>query len=1204
MRYQKTQSAIASLIGITALPLLYAGTACAAAAFVNANPVIVGHVAQPELTNSNLLSGKENIYRGEYERGGWSGNLSCYPVSNTGLVGTTTPCWSSGTGATAKTGAQAKVDAQGFASGARNIATLDTTGKPVAFTLAADTVNLIDANHVNFIRGDRSQEAPTGTLRTRLSALGDVVHSRPYFVNDLVSPTVFYGGNDGMLHAIDATPGTGGAERWAYIPSMLVPKLNKLWASSYTHEFYVDGNIGVTNAGTTAAPQNILVGVLGAGGRGIYALDVTNLTAASDAAVASKFQWEITPTSITTKTGRIPSTSYKNLGDTFSNPTLYPVENGKSAVIVGNGYNNTGTGTATLLVIDTQTGALIREIDTGAGTPSSPNGLSTPAVVDRNSNGRADLAYAGDIDGNMWKFDMSNPNPAAWTVSKLYATSSNPATPAGQAITMMPGVATHPSGGYMVTFATGRLFTAADAKDASFHYVYGVWDGAPSANTSMINQTVQSRPYTAVAGATPVTVRVVGTTPEGATVYPNWSIGGNKGWITKLPVAGERVTGDTAFIQNGRFFFNATNPLSTFTPAGWPTNSGSGENWLMELNYSTGGGASVPFFDMNGDAALNNLDRIKYVAGDVITAPNTVGSPITTEFGVPVGLFTSNGVQSQPVVGGLGALNVVFYNQNFDGTPAPVIPPGSTGVGNGHFDVDIAFTHSSTTFGQGGTDTHNHEYDKTWDTNGLNFLNPNDKTLGLSTAGIPGMTDTTPYKVLLMNQGWNRAMTVKVGTTVWSTKDYQTGTANGSGKYLATGQLDVSTLPVYTGTLSQVTAFTTVPATSTTSVPGKVTVTAVSTKGSIGCGGMTDATATAVPIVAGSGCSTTKVNTGAREQVGGLEFAMPFDGFSVKDWWNDGKGSQVGVMPTTPQCADGMNNNGSVTGTNVGPSGERHNGVLTVQIIRAATPNADVVMNVAGKPQYGFRVIDSKITTDVLAEYTLYWHHPMALCMGDSTTTWKVVNNQKDPWWPAQATVNNPSTSNPTVMGPLKCYSSQKSGSYSTSPAWISKAPAGWTTPPGWPPVGWTITPQPDLATTLPPCPVYDSTSDDPRNASFITSTTTGASTGGGGTGTTTTTPIAVPVNLIGGTPTGAYVPPPATCGGPGQVACAPSSCGGVGQPACTPSGCGGAGQPACPKCGGVGQPACCGAPPLPACASSSKPARTGRLSWHELIDN
>jgi len=291
-------------------------------------------------------------------------------------------------------------------------------------------------------------------------------------------------------------------------------------------------------------------------------------------------------------------------------------------------------------------------------------------------------------------------------------------------------------------------------------------------------------------------------------------------------------------------------------------------------------------------------------------------------------------------------------------------------------------------------------------------LNPNDQNYPLST--VQGMTATTPYKVLVMNQAWNRSMNLHIGTWSGSTRDYQTGlstdvfgaSTNASSTFYdktkcastvanATGCLKVGNLPQYTGTSSTVKTYSTVPNTSTTDIAGKIRVLTVSTTGTIGC--------TNALGVASGVCGTSTPTSGPRASVGGLELSMPFDGFDIRDWWADGDGViQTGVMPITPQCAFG---DAATSTTYPGLNGERHDGVLTLQIINASTPASDVQMNVPGQPIYGFRVIDSKINTDVYAEYTLYWHHPNAECMGN-TQTWKTVNNPGDPWWPAEEVWN------------------------------------------------------------------------------------------------------------------------------------------------------------------------------------------------------
>ncbi len=1222
----------------------------AAPIFIPANQPI-GYVAQPVVSNQTLATTGGYLYRGEYDKGNWSGNLSCYPIDTTGSPNTNTPCWSVtgvGTAASTTVGAASKVDLMPFTgTGGRLIGTLkdDPGASRIPFqwinlsTSTAYNTALGSQAVVDYLRGDRSQESPAGAMRNRSTVLGDTIHSRPNYWTEAngANPTVFYGGNDGMLHAIDASSGsTGGSERWAYVPSMLVPKLKKLSVAGYTHDYYVDGNTYIAGISTPAGgTMTVITGALGAGGKGLYALDISSVIATSDQNVANKILWEITPTSLVNVTrtnfncvagAAAPLGSYCNLGDAYSNPILTKANTGQDVVIVGNGYNNTGSGTATLYIINAIDGKLIREIDTGVAGVSGPNGLSSPVTVDSNGDGKADAVYAGDIDGNMWKFDISSTSSSSWTKTLIYTTSPK------QAITSSPDVAQHPNGGYIVDFATGRMLTVADQTDISTFYVYGIWDGAPASNTTLQTQTITERNYIPTAGATS-TFRVRNATANTL----NWSAGGHKGWSVALPQSngkgGERVVGDNVTIANNHFYFNATNPNVVYTPSGLATNSGTGENWIMELNYLTGGSPNnppanpnKPFLDLDGNGIFDDADRIKYTSG-VDTLPNTnpattYGMPILTSLGLPVGYMTNNGVESHPLVAVIGTFTTTYYNQNPDLYVAPTVPPNAVGIGNGHFDVDMFRNFGSTTSPNYDTQSHSHEYDKIYDVNGLNFLNsnvPNKLDLSLAVTSA-----TTPYKVLMFNQSWSRAMLLKVGKTIWGTKDYQTGTPNASGSYNAgftlaalstpgatgVGALKMSSVPTYTGNNS------TTLTTSKDPVTGKVTVLTVSTPGTIGCGGAITA-----------GC-TQAGSSGLRDEVGGLELSMPYDAFSIKDWWGDGV-QQTGVMPTFYACSDGSATSTGKEPANklssnpklyyTGPLGERNDGVATVQIVRDTTPDADVQMNVPGRPDLGFRVMDSKIITDVYAEFTIHWHHPMNECYGDTTTTWKSTNNSGDPWWPAMVDSNN---------------------------NWLSTTNKK----------GWTILPPPDVSTTPMPTVKYQTAADDPRTASFIKAcggagqaacsacgsvgqpacTTCGgagqpACSTCGGVGQPVCPPPSAFINPVGGV--GMMVG--AGCGGVGQPACVKKmACGGAGQPACDSSGaCGGAGQPAC-QCGGVNQPACaptgcgscggvgqtaclaggicCGGNLEPACggcpvgytcSGDNPPLRTKRLSWHELIN-
>lgn len=655
----------------------------------------VGYVAQDELSNFNLSSGTETVYRTEYSREFWAGNVFAYPVDSAGSVDTVGERWSGG--------AQVHIDGQNFDTG-RLIATMKDDGTNIPFRTASmstaqrallpNTVNGIaytDVQILNFLRGDRSNEGASA-LRVRGSALGDIIHTRPYYIPNSLVPTLFIGANDGMIHAINTKVGT---ERWAYVPSMLLGKMNTLANDPYTHDYFVDGQINIGLVTISAQSKRVLVGGLGGGGKGLYALDVTTLDAATETDVANKILWEITPTKVNyaTPTGYGGATGYSNLGYTYGTPVIAKVKNGASiqdVMIIGNGYNDNSTGDyqAYLYVIDIANGQLIRSIkaDTAAttdGTAANPNGLSSPIALDTNGDGAADRVYAGDLNGTMWKFDLSSPSTASWTASVLLTTS--PAQP----ITSTPGIAIHPMGGYMVDFGTGDYFTtitAAQISSPTTYYVYGIWDNAPVANTTLVTQTLTERAYT-INGTT---TRVRRSTANAL----NWASGGNRGWKVALP-AGERIIGDGSFIEAGRFYFNGFNPtVSYLVPS--TTTTITGENWLMELNYLTGGSSTLPFLDLDGNLLLNDIDRIKYVSGDTIPTGKVAGDSITSpsEDGIAVGKWLSRGVQSQPLLVQLRTLNTTLFNQNPDVTFPP--PTAEKGVIGGHFDVDIYYEGTNT----------------------------------------------------------------------------------------------------------------------------------------------------------------------------------------------------------------------------------------------------------------------------------------------------------------------------------------------------------------------------------------------------------------------------------------------------------------------------------------------------------------------------
>lgn len=668
-----------------------------------------GYVAQNEVSNFNLKSGNETLFRAGYEKEFYSGNLLAYRINAAGEFDPVAERWSGG--------AAAHIDAQNFDTG-RRIGTMKDNGTGVAFRwtgtsrpsdaqLALIGDATLGPDILNYLRGDRSNEVQygVGSFHQRGSALGDIVHSRPYYVSDSTNPTIFVGANDGMLHAINGDQAAGGDERWAYFPSMLISKLKNLSTIPFVRDYYVDGQI---NVGTIlSGSKRVLVGSLGAGGKGLYALNITGsagLAAASEADVAAKVLWEITPTTVN-YAAPATANAYANLGYTYGTPVITKV-GGVDAVIVGNGYNNGGDYGAYLYVINANTGQRIKGIKAGTnGTVASPNGIFNTVAVDTDNDGSVNVVFAGDLYGTLWEFDLS-----ADTADALHES--------GQPITSSPAVSLHPNGGYMINFATGAMLTAADTTDTSIFYAYGIWNGAPG--NTIVTQTLTERVF--VNGGSSTRVRNVTTNAM------DWTT--DKGWRVALP-AGEKVVGEGSYVANQRFYFTAHNPTVSTVIAGTSTTV-YGENWLMELDYLSGGNKNQPFLDLSADLLLNDSDRILYKATDTYVATDTykaydaapppgkvigdviaaglvgsvvaigrVNQPIPHSAGIPIGKFLDIGVQSQPILVQLNTLNDTLFNQSPD-VSFPVVTEltaGGRGVAGGHFDVDNYYYGTPSTTG-------------------------------------------------------------------------------------------------------------------------------------------------------------------------------------------------------------------------------------------------------------------------------------------------------------------------------------------------------------------------------------------------------------------------------------------------------------------------------------------------------------------------
>ena len=464
------------------------------------------------------IPGATLAYEASYTSTDWSGDVKAFRLKSDGTYNNAGPVtWS----------ASAKMPA----AGARNVYTatpitggfdgvpftsagLDTAMETRLLGTLDPALYTID-ELIAFLKGDASNEAgATGCLsaadcpyRQRGSRIGDILNSTPAVAGvtsfgygsiletvapgaaadypayvqgkKLIygakseTPILYFGANDGMLHAIDGRDGTaGGVEEFAFIPNAVFDNLHELAEPGYMHRYYVDGTPTITDA-YLGSWKTVLAASVGAGGRGVYALDISDPRNFDE----NDVMWEFN------------SSLDTDMGQFVGRPYIGITEGGTWVAAFGNGLNSANQ-RAILYVRDLSTGAEIAKLDTGVGCSSldnscveGPNGLATAVLVDNSGNGAADTIYAGDYLGNMWRFEL---NSGTWSIGNsgnpIFKATDADGTP--QSITSGAYTVANPLGGTMVIFGTGRYLNPNDADEtqigvgtrADTDTIYGIWD--------------------------------------------------------------------------------------------------------------------------------------------------------------------------------------------------------------------------------------------------------------------------------------------------------------------------------------------------------------------------------------------------------------------------------------------------------------------------------------------------------------------------------------------------------------------------------------------------------------------------------------------------------------------------------------------------------------------------------------------------------
>ncbi len=487
-------------------------------------------------------------------------------------------------------------------------------------SLSTAAQNILDAGdptpytskRLSYLRGDRTNEitlSGTGLYRARNSVLGDIVDASPTWVGPPSSPyttvwkdklhpsdaapengasqsyatfvglqqarqnVVYVGANDGFLHGFragaynssgqfvnNATTPNDGQEVLAYMPGAVYQTIHNGTTATvdysnaqYAHDFYVDATPDQDDLFYGGAWHTWLVGGLGAGGQAMYALDITDPTQFSETNAKALVIGEWTPSTISC--ANTATSCGANLGNTYGTPVIRRLHNGAWAVIFGNGYGSaSGDAGIFIMIVDPTSGAKTFYY---LGTGQTNDGIAYPSPADLDGDGIIDYVYAGDLKGNVWRFDLTSDTTANWTVSSTPLFTDPNGHPITTKVAVGATLTSQGSSRVMVDFGTGQkvplTVTTGTTYASGTHYLYGIWDSnmaswnamssvqyasltSPPASITTANlqkQTISAAAQAGVFDDTSNTVCWADNTSCGSTLQ--------YGWYLQLPGTNEQV---------------------------------------------------------------------------------------------------------------------------------------------------------------------------------------------------------------------------------------------------------------------------------------------------------------------------------------------------------------------------------------------------------------------------------------------------------------------------------------------------------------------------------------------------------------------------------------------------------------------------------------------------------------------------------------
>ena len=479
---------------------------------------------------------------------------------------------------------------------------------------------------------------------------------------------VYVGANDGFVHGFraakqnangdldtsDPAMPNDGSEVLAYMPAVVLNSIHPVDSNGnviamsdfsntqYSHAYYVDASPTTGDVFYGSKWHTWVVGGLGAGGAAFYALDVTTPT---DSSSSTQFvetnaknivigEW--TTTLQCANKDAAPNCG-QNMGQTYGSPQIRRFHNGQWGAIFGNGLKSANGASGIYIMLINSSGTPSFYYLTTGLKPSAgvANGITNPSSADYDQDHTIDYIYAGDLLGNVWKFDVTSQDPTQWGV-----TTSSPLFSAGaaQPITTHITVSTvkvvtgtkNAVGLYLdngaervvLAFGTGQQVPQTATSAASYatgqQYLYGIWDwDQGSASTGGWNKITALQPTVGLTTSTTITqsnlqVQTLTRTGSNGTLSKNavcWNGDSNcgasgtqnkMGWYIALPGSAEQVIFDP-FVSDvdGSLLVNTYVPSSSDLLS---CTSKASTGFSIGLAAQTGAGLAIPMFSVGGQS--------------------------------------------------------------------------------------------------------------------------------------------------------------------------------------------------------------------------------------------------------------------------------------------------------------------------------------------------------------------------------------------------------------------------------------------------------------------------------------------------------------------------------------------------------------------------------------------------------------------------